>query len=92
MLFEFDPDKDTANITKHGLSLADAWLVYEAPNKITVESRRIAEDRRVDIALVEVVGVMLALVYVQRGQVIRAISLRRASRQERKRYETAQQD
>jgi len=30
MLFEFDPDKDAANITKHGLSLADAWLVYEA--------------------------------------------------------------
>jgi len=92
MQFEFDPDKDAANITKHGLSLADAWLVYEVPNKITVESRRLAEHRRVDIALVEVVGVMLALVYVQRGQVIRAISLRRASRQERKRYEAAQQD
>jgi uncharacterized DUF497 family protein len=51
MQFEFDPDKDAANITKHGLSLADAWLVYEAPNKSTVESRRLAEDRRVDICL-----------------------------------------
>ena len=62
MPFEFNPDKDTANITKHGLSLADAWLVYEAPNKITVESRRSGEVRRVDVALVEVVGVVLALV------------------------------
>jgi len=62
MPFEFNPDMDTANITKHGLSLADAWLVYEAPNKITVESRRSGEVRRVDVALVEVVGVVLALV------------------------------
>jgi uncharacterized DUF497 family protein len=92
MPFEFDPDKDTANITKHGLSLAEAWMVYEAPNKITVESKRAGEVRRVDIALVEVVGVVLVLVYIQRGPVIRAISLRRASRQERKRYEAAQQN
>ena len=40
-----------------------------------------------DIALVQVAGVVLVLVYVMRGpDVVRAISLRRASNQERKLY------
>ena len=43
-----------------------------------------------DIALVEVMhGVVLALVYVVRGKEVRAISLRRASKIERKLYEAA---
>jgi uncharacterized DUF497 family protein len=36
----FDPDKDAANIKKHGLSLADSLLVFDAPNKLTLESTR----------------------------------------------------
>jgi len=40
-----------------------------------------------DIAMVEVAGVLLVLVYVVREQnEVRAISLRRASKQERKLY------
>ena len=43
-----------------------------------------------DIALVEVMnGVVLALVYVLRGKEVRAISLRRGSKTERKLYEVA---
>jgi hypothetical protein len=43
-----------------------------------------------DIAMVEVMhGVVLALVYVVRGKEVRAISLRRASKTERKLYEAA---
>jgi uncharacterized DUF497 family protein len=33
MELEFDPAKDAANIAKHGISLADSMLVYEAPTK-----------------------------------------------------------
>lgn len=39
-----------------------------------------------DIAMFEVMGVVLVLVYVERGADVRAISLRRASKQERKLY------
>jgi uncharacterized DUF497 family protein len=87
MKLTFDPDKDAINLEKHGLSLADALLVFDAPNKLTLQSTRQGEDRLVDIALVEVAGVVLALVYVMRvpGEV-RAISLRRASKQERTLY------
>ncbi len=87
MNFTFDPVKDVSNLSKHGLSLADAPLVFNAPDKLTLTSPRGAEARWMDIALVEVAGVVLVLVYVLRDpQEVRAISLRRASRQERTLY------
>ena len=87
MQFTFDPRKDTANILKHGLSLSDAPLVFNAPNKLTLKSTRGNEARLMDVALVEEAGVVLVLVYVMRdpGEV-RVISLRRASKQERTLY------
>jgi uncharacterized DUF497 family protein len=87
MQFTFDPDKDAINLRQHGLSLADAPLVFDAPNKLTLQSPQKGEARLMDIALVQVAGVVLVLVYVMRGpDVVRAISLRRASKQERKLY------
>ncbi|MEY4506342.1 MAG: hypothetical protein RL297_920 [Pseudomonadota bacterium] len=87
MQFTYDPRKDAANILKHGLSLSDAPLVFNAVNKLTVQSSRENEARWMDVALVEVAGVVLVLVYVMRGpKQVRAISLRRASKQERKLY------
>ena len=87
MKLTFDPDKDATNISKHGLSLADALLVFDAPNKLTLESTRQDEVRLMDIAMVEVAGVVLVLVYVIRQlDEVRAISLRRASKQERTLY------
>ena len=62
MKLTFDPDKDAINLVKHGLSLADALLVFDAPNKLTLKSPRGEEARLMDIALVEVAGVVLALV------------------------------
>jgi uncharacterized DUF497 family protein len=87
MKLTFDPDKDAANIFKHGLSLADSMLVFDAPNKLTLESNRQDEARLMDIAMVELGGVVLVLVYVMRQpDELRAISLRRASKQERTLY------
>lgn len=87
MKLTFDPAKDAANIIKHGLSLADAMLVFDAPDKLTLHSARQDEARLMDIAMVEVAGVVLVLVYVMRQpDEVRAISLRRASKQERTLY------
>ena len=87
MQFTFDPRKDAANIVKHGLSLSDAPLIFNAPNKLTLESARANEARLMDVALVEVIGMVLVLVYVMRNpDEVRAISLRRGSKQERKLY------
>lgn len=87
MQFTFDPHKDATNILKHGLSLSDAPLVFNAVNKLTIESIRADEARWMDVAMVELAGVVLVLVYVLRDpDVVRAISLRRASKQERTLY------
>ena len=87
MQFTFDPLKDAANLLKHGLSLSDAPLVFNAVNKLTIESNKQDEARLMDVAMVEVAGVVLVLVYVLREpQQVRAISLRRASKQERRLY------
>lgn len=88
----FDEAKRQTNLAKHGLDLADAGLVYHAPNKVTFCSPRQGEHRLMDVAMVEIVDIVLVLVYVERGQDIRAISLRRASKQERKYYASLQQD
>ncbi|OIN92294.1 MAG: hypothetical protein AUJ20_08250 [Comamonadaceae bacterium CG1_02_60_18] len=88
MNLTFDPAKDALNIQKHGLSLADAMLVFDAPDKLTLQSPQKGEARLMDIALVEVAGVVLVLVYVLHApDELRAISLRRASKQERTLYD-----
>ena len=92
MRFTFDPNKDAANITKHGLSLADAPVVFDAPDKLTLASPRGDEARLLDLAMVAVAGVVLALVYVLREpDEVRAVSLRRASKTERKLYASWQE-
>jgi uncharacterized DUF497 family protein len=91
-MITYDEAKRETNLIKHGLDLVDAERVYNAPNKVTLESPRGDEPRLMDIALVEVMGVVLALVYVERGETVRAISLRRASKAERKIYENTKQN
>ena len=87
MQFIFDPSKDELNVRKHGISLDQASVVFNHPNKITLTSVREGEDRLVDITLVEIHGVVLVLVYVIRSEdTVRPISLRRASRAERTLY------
>ena len=87
MQFTFDPRKDATNIIKHGLSLSDAPLVFNAVNKLTIKSTRNDEARMMDVAMVEVAGLVLVLVYVLREpNLVRVISLRRASKQEKTMY------
>lgn len=58
----FDEAKRQSNLAKHGLDLVDAHLVYNSPNKITLQSPRNDEHRLMDVALVEVMGIVLVLV------------------------------
>ena len=87
MQFIFDPIKDELNVRKHGISLDQASVIFNHPNKITLRSVREGENRLVDITLVEIHGVVLVLVYVIRNEdTVRPISLRRASKAERTLY------
>jgi hypothetical protein len=86
-VYEWDEAKRQANLKKHGYDFADADLVYENPAKLTLFTARQDERRLLDIAIVELHGVILTLVYAIRGYNIRIISFRKASRKERRIYD-----
>ena len=86
-MYEWDEAKREANLRKHGLDFDDADSVYENPNKITFAILGRGEERWLDMALVELDGIVLALVYTVRGYNIRIISFRKVSRKERRIYD-----
>lgn len=80
---EFDPAKDAANIVKHGVSLARAADLDI--RKIVEKSR--AEDKEQRFRLYGLIeGEAHCAIVTYRKGMVRAISLRRANRMERKRY------
>jgi hypothetical protein len=89
-VYEWDEAKREANLRKHGLDFWAAHLVYESPRKVTTRLKSKLEERFLDVALVELRGAILALVYTNRNGNVRFISFRHASRKERRRYAAAQ--
>lgn len=88
----WDEHKRLINLKKHGFDFEDAHLVYNDPGKTTISTPRGREDRRMDTAFIEMLDSVLAFIYVERGDDIRAISFRRASRRERRLYARAKQE
>jgi len=88
MKIEFDPVKDTANIAKHGVSLNDAVNIEWDTLWATQDDRHdYGENRLVGYAYI---GLRLyCVVYTDRGNVRRIISLRKANKRELKRYAEA---
>ena len=85
MRIEFDSAKDAANLAKHGVSLAlAAELDWEAA-LVWVDDRFEYDELRV-IALAPKTSVLYYVAFVDRGEVRRPISLRRANRREVKHY------
>ena len=86
-MFVWDEAKRRSNLNKHGLDFYDAHLVYDNPDKCTYESSRAGERRWMDLAVAVIRGRLLALIYAERGDDVRVISFRPASREEREQYE-----
>jgi uncharacterized DUF497 family protein len=85
MRIEFDPVKDKENLAKHGVSLAlAADLDWEAA-LVWVDARFEYNELRM-VALATKTGVLYYVAFVDRGKLLRVISLRRAIRREVKRY------
>ncbi len=86
MNITFDPKKDAANQVKHGLSLAVAAKLNWDEALSWVDSRIDSEERMV--ALLSLKGRTHVVVFVDRNDSRRIISLRKANRRECKIYET----
>ena len=85
MRIEFDPAKDAANQAKHGVSLALAGELDWEAALVWVDDRIEYGELRV-IALAPKTETLYYAAFVERGEVRRVISLRRANRREVKHY------
>ena len=85
MRIEFDPAKDAANVAKHGLSLLLAVDLDWAAATVRVDARFDYGETRL-VALAEHAQTLYHVVFVERGDAKRIISLRRANRREVKQY------
>ena len=85
MRIEFDPAKDAANKTKHGVSLALAGELDWETALVWVDDRFEYDELRM-IALAPKTEILYYVAFLERGEVRRVISLRRANRREVKHY------
>ena len=88
MEFEWNPDKATLNVEKHGVSFQEAATVFNDPLSMTFPDpdHSIGESRYVIIGLSRF-GQLLVVAHTDRETKVRIISARKATRQEIRFYE-----
>ncbi|MGH7041018.1 MAG: BrnT family toxin [Acetobacteraceae bacterium] len=83
MEIEYDPEKDAANLAKHGVPLALGAVVLETCIGEVTDGRRDYGEVRVN-AFGLVAGRLFVCTYTIRNGTHRLISVRKASRQEQR--------
>ena len=83
--FEWDPRKAASNARKHGIQFADAVLVLEDDQAITLRDDAYGEERWATIGM-DATGRILVVIYTWRGGNIRIISARAAMQAECRKY------
>jgi len=86
MAYQWNRDKAATNLRKHGIDFADAVSVFSDDLAITISDERFDEERFVIIGL-DALGRILVVVYTLRGDEIRLISARKATRHEQQQYQ-----
>lgn len=86
MKFEWDEDKNQANIRRHRIDFADVPPVFDGPMVVALDTRKsYGEDRLIGIGLL--INSVVVVVFVERtGDTIRIISARKAERHEREKF------
>ncbi len=84
----FDPVKDALNLTKHGISLAQAARL-DWDNALVSPDDRHAYGEIRQLALAPMDGRLWVVVFTDRPEGRRVISLRKANLREYRRYEQA---
>jgi len=85
-ILEWDPQKESSNLKKHGVSFIEAVTALEDELALTVEDDLPYERRFITIGRGET-GRVLVVVYTHRGAAIRIISARKTTAREQKAYE-----
>ena len=87
LVFEWDEAKADCNKAKHGITFEEAKTVFNDPFSMTVSDpdHSDQEERWVDIGL-SAEGRLLVVWYTERGEKIRIIGSRKATRGEERAY------
>lgn len=84
--FEWDEEKNAANIKNHGIDFLDAALIFENPTLEAIDDREDYGELRC-IAFGLSGETVLQVVYAWRGEnIIRIISARKANRHDAEKY------
>jgi uncharacterized protein len=86
--FLWDPRKAAANVRKHGVGFGEATAVFDDPLSVRIGD----PDHSTDEQRFLLLGLsnrrrLLVVAHSERGESIRIISARRATRRERRNYE-----
>lgn len=85
MKYVFDPDKDKANLKKHGVSLALAEVLF-AGSHTSLKDDRFEYGEVREVAFGRIKERLYVCVHTDRADERRVISLRKANRREVRRY------
>ena len=85
-MVQWDAEKAAANLRKHGVDFADAETGLRDEMAMTVADDDPMEERFVTLGM-DALGRLLVVVYEWRGDDVRLISARKATRAERRQYE-----
>lgn len=90
MIYEWNAKKAAANLKKHTFSFEDAVTVFRDPLALTVPDPDHSAEEHREITIGHTVRQQLAFVsHCERGDRMRIISARLATRSERRQYEEA---
>jgi len=89
LAFEWDPKKEASNVSKHGVSFAEAQTAFtdEFARLIPDPDHSANEDRFILLGTSISSRLLVVCHCVRSGDTIRIISARKAQKQERKVYE-----
>jgi uncharacterized DUF497 family protein len=88
LLFEWDPSKATENLETHGISFDEASTAFGDILSLTIyDPLHSEEEDRLVLIGNSHRNRLLVVVHTERGDFIRLISARKASKKERKQYE-----
>jgi len=93
MKFDWDAEKNKANIRKHGIDLSDAWQLFEHELLVWHDDRyNYGEERYIGLGILNNMMVVFMAFVEKDTDTIRVISMRKAKKHEREKYQKAIKD
>ncbi|MCJ7783526.1 MAG: BrnT family toxin [Desulfobacterales bacterium] len=88
LVFEWDPEKAKGNIETHGISFDEASTAFGDTLSLTIyDPLHSEQEDRFIVTGNSHKNRLLVVVHIERGQNVRIISARKATKKERKHYE-----